>query len=207
MLINLTENDKKAYNLIRNKLILEGKKPTLREINTVTGGKSPRSASIVIDRLIKLGLLKKSGESLKLTEDLSINPSSIETVNVPLLGSVTCGLPMFAEENIEALIPISTKLAKKGSQYFLLRAIGDSMNQVGINSKDILLIKQQNTAENGDKVVALINDEATVKVFERTSSAIILRPKSSNPQHKPIIVTDNCQIQGVVVMILPSDIN
>lgn len=207
MFINLTDSDKKAFNLIRNRLIHDGKKPTLREINEVTGGKSPRSASIVIDRLVEKGLIKKVGDNLRLTENSLLNPESIETVNIPLVGTVTCGMPMLAEENIEAIIPISTNLAKKGSNYFLLRASGDSMNQAGINDKDILLVRQQNIAENKDKVVALINDEATVKIFERTSSAIILRPKSNNSIYKPIVLTDNCQIQGVVVAVLPSDLN
>lgn len=97
-------------------------------------------------------------------------------------------------------------MAKKGSTYFLLRASGDSMDEAGINSGDLLLIRQQDSAENGDKVVALINDEATVKVFEKTRDAVILRPKSKNKNHKPIILTDNCMIQGVVVAVLPSDL-
>lgn len=206
MLINLTDSDKKAFNLIRNRLIHDGKKPTLREINEVTGGKSPRSASIVIERLVKMGMLKWVGDNLRLVENSLLNPTSIETVNIPLVGTVTCGLPMLAEENIETIIAISTNLAKRGGNYFLLRASGDSMNLVGINDRDIILIKQQSTAENNDKVVALINDEATVKIFERTSSAIILRPKSTNSIHKPIVLTDNCQIQGVVVAVLPPDL-
>lgn len=81
------------------------------------------------------------------------------------------------------------------------------MDEAGIQDKDILLVRQQNTADNGQPVVALINDEATVKIFERTNSAVILRPKSQNTRHKPIIVTDNCQIQGVVVAVLPPDLN
>ena len=207
MLINLNDSDKKALYLIRNKLIHEGKKPTLREINEVTGGKSPRSASIVIDRLVRLGFLIRNGDKLRLTEHAVMNTASIETVNIPLIGTVTCGLPILAVENIEAYIPVSTSLAKKGSQYFLLRASGDSMNEAGIQDKDILLVRQQSTAETGQKVVALINDEATVKILERGNSIVILRPKSSNKNYKPIILTDNCQIQGVVVAVLPSDLN
>ena len=207
MLINLSDTDKKAFNLIRNKLIHGGKKPTLREINEVTGGKSPRSASIVVERLIKMGFLKKVGDNLRLVESLSVSTTSIETVDVPLIGTVTCGLPMLAVENVETTIPVSTKLARKGSKYFLLRASGTSMNQAGINDGDILLILQQSTANKGDKIVALINDEATVKIFDRTDSAIILRPKSSDTSHKPIIITDNCQIQGVVIAVLPADLN
>lgn len=201
---NLSDKDKKAFALIRNKIIHYGESPTLREINEVTGGKSPRSASLVIDRLVESGLIKKSGRNLILANTYS--ESSVSTIDIPLVGSVACGTPIFAEENIQTYIPISTRMAQKGSTYFLLRASGDSMDQAGINSGDLLLIRQQDSAENGDKVVALINDEATVKVFEKTRDAVILRPKSKNKNHKPIILTDNCMIQGVVVAVLPSDL-
>jgi len=206
MLIELDEKDKRAYSLIRSKLIHEGKKPTLREINAVTGGKSPRSASLVIDRLVRIGLLRKTGKTLKLTESPSLNAASISTVDIPLVGNVSCGLPILAQENIETYIPVSTAIAKKGSQYFLLRACGDSMNEAGINNGDVLLVRQQNYADTGRKVVALINDEATVKILDRGRDAVILRPKSSNTKHKPIIVTEDCQIQGEVIAVLPKDI-
>jgi len=201
---NLSDKDKKAFALIRNKIVHYGESPSLREINEVTGGKSPRSASLVVDRLIAAGLIMKGNRSLILTNTHLTN--SISTVDVPLVGSVACGVPMFAEENIQARIPVSTALAKKGSKYFLLRASGDSMNQAGINSGDLLLVRQQDTAETGERVVALINDEATVKIFERGADAVILRPKSTNKEHKPIVLTDNCIIQGVVQAVLPSDI-
>jgi repressor LexA len=202
---NLSDKDKKAFALIRNKIIHYGKSPTLSEINEVTGGKSPRSASLVIDRLIEAKMIKKNGRNISLVSSLSTN--SVSTINVPLVGSVACGTPLFAEENIQTHIQVSLALAKKGFTYFLLRADGDSMNEAGINSGDLLLIRQQSTAESGDKVVALINDEATVKFFERTNDAVILRPKSKNKVHKPIILTDNCMIQGVVVAVLPSDLH
>lgn len=204
MINNLSDKDKRAFALIRNKIIHYGESPTLREINEVTGGKSPRSASLVVDRLIEAGLIKKSGRGLILANTYS--DSSVSTVDIPLVGSVACGTPIFAEENIQTRIPVSTRMAQKGSKYFILRASGDSMNQAGINSGDLLLIKQQDTAENGEKVVALINDEATVKIFEKTRDAIILRPKSKNKTHKPIVLTDNCMVQGVVVAVLPSDL-
>jgi repressor LexA len=206
MILELSDKDKKAYSLIRNRLIHLGQIPTLREINEVTGGKSPRSASIVVERLVRIGLLKKHGDTIRLSKDKMVSPESISTIDVPLVGTVSCGLPILAQENVETYISVSTALAKKGSKYFLLRATGDSMNKSGINDGDILLIRQQATAENGEKVVALINDEATVKFFEKKNDTVILRPKSSNEKHKPIILTDNCQIQGIVITILPSDI-
>ena len=113
---------------------------------------------------------------------------------------------MLAQENIETYIPVSTAFAQKKSQYFLLRATGDSMNEAGISDGDFLLVRQQNFADNGKKVVALINDEATVKILDRRNGAVILRPKSSNARHKPIVVTDNCQIQGEVITVLPRDL-
>lgn len=201
----INEKDKKAFAFIRNKINNYGKSPSLREINEVTGGKSPRSASLVIDRLIKAGLIKKKGRSLILANTYQ-STNSVNTVDIALVGNIACGTPIFAEENIETHIPVSTALAKKGSTYFLLRAVGNSMDLAGINSGDLLLVRQQQTADDGEKVVALINDAATVKILERANGVVILRPRSTDNMHKPIILTDNCIIQGVVVSVLPADI-
>lgn len=207
MIKNLSEKDKKGFAFIRNMIVHKGKSPTLREINEVTGGKSPRSASILVDRLVKIGLLRKEGRILRVV-DMGVDQKSesIITVDVPLVGSVACGSPILAEENIETYIPVSTEFARKGSDYFLLRARGDSMDLADINDGNILLIRKQDTAVDGEMVVALIDEEATVKFFERTAHAVILRPKSTNQEHKPIILTNNCRIQGVVVSVLPSDL-
>lgn len=201
---NLNEKDKKAFAFIRNQIIHRGESPSLRELNEVTGGKSPRSASLVFERLVNAGLLSKIGNKFELCGNLA--QFSINTIKVPLLGNVACGQPLLATSNIQAQISVSTALAKKGSEYFFLRAKGDSMNLAGINSGDLLLVRQQATADNNQKIVALIDDEATVKIFEKHGSVVVLRPKSKNKIHKPIILTDNCIIQGVVVAVLPSDI-
>ena len=126
-----------------------------------------------------------------------------QTVDVPLVGSISCGVPVLAEENVEAMIPVSTKLAKPPAQYFLLRAKGDSMDQKGINDGDLLLVRQQTTARNGDIVVALIDDEATVKEFHSAGETVVLRPRSRNKDHQPIVLTKDFQIQGVVVTSIP----
>jgi repressor LexA len=159
----------------------------------------------VVDRLIEAKLIQKEGRTLKLVGVHSIQ--SISTINVPLVGSVACGVPLFAEENIETLIPVSTALARAGSKYFILRAKGTSMNDAGIDDGDLLLVRQQDTADDKQKVVALINDEATVKILEKGNGVVILRPKSKDKSHKPIILTDNCMIQGVVVAVLPADLH
>jgi len=206
MIKNISNKDKKVFAFIRNEIVHRDKSPSLRRINDITGDKSPRSASLAINRLIQAGLIEKKGREIILANTQPTHSSSISTVDVPLVGDISCGVPIFAEENIQTQIPVSTQLARKGFEYFLLRATGNSMNLAGIKNGDLLLIRQQETAEDGDKIVALINDEATVKIFERTRDAVILRPKSTNKTHKPIILTENCTIQGVVVAVLPSDI-
>jgi repressor LexA len=203
----LSEKDRRAFALIRKEIIHSGESPTLREINEVTGSKSPRSGTLVINRLIKAGLVRKFGRKVRLSNKAALfGQPSVSTIDVPLVGLVACGSPILAEENIEAHIPVSTALARPGSNYFLLRAEGDSMNKAGIEAGSILLVRQQSVADNGDRVIALINDEVTVKVFERANDAVILRPKSTSAKHKPIVLTENCQIQGVVVAALPSDL-
>lgn len=201
---NTRDKDISVLKFIRNTFINSGTGPSLREINEVTGGKSPRSASIILDRLEKDGFIKR--ENGKIISIAFEKPNSVSTINIPLVGAVPCGVPMLAEQNIETYIPVSTALAKKGSNYFLLRATGDSMNLAGINDKDILLVRQQETADNGEKIVALIDEEATVKILEKKDGVVILRPKSSNTSHMPIVLSNNCQIQGVVVAVLPSDL-
>lgn len=201
---NTRDKDISVLKFIRNTFINSGTGPSLREINEVTGGKSPRSASIILDRLEKDGFIKR--ENGKIISIAFEKPNSVSTINIPLVGAVPCGAPMLAEQNIETYIPVSTALAKKGSNYFLLRATGDSMNLAGINDKDILLVRQQETADNGEKIVALIDEEATVKILEKKDGVVILRPKSSNTSHMPIVLSNNCQIQGVVVAVLPSDL-
>ena len=113
---NLSDKDKKAFAFIRNKIVHYGESPSLREINEVTGGKSPRSASLVVNRLTEAGLVKRVGRQLVLLGSLSTVSTS--TIDVPLVGLVACGTPIFAAENIQTHIPVSTDLAKKGFKYF-----------------------------------------------------------------------------------------
>ena len=142
---------------------------------------------------------------MRITKDPVESDINARTVNVPLVGTISCGAPVFAEENIEAHIPISVSLAKPGFRYFLLRASGDSMNKAGIEDGDFVLVRQQPTADNGQRVVALIDDEATVKEIEFTKDVVILKPRSKNKDHQPIILDHDFQVQGVVVATLPAD--
>lgn len=202
---NLNQNELKALRFIRNSLIHYGKSPTVREVKNELGYESPRSAMLIINRLIQHGFLKRNSEKkLQLIKDPDENKLHAKTVEIPLVGSAPCGTPFLAEENIEMTVPVSISLAKPPHRYFLLRAVGDSMNEKGIDDGNLVLVRQQPTAENGDSVVALIDDEATIKEFDKSDNAVILKPRSTNKEHKPIILTDDFQIQGVIVSSMPN---
>jgi repressor LexA len=205
--VDLTERELQAMRHLRNAIVHDGYSPSVRDLSRVLGYRSPRTAFLLLASLIEKGWLKRRSDGeLQLQKDLPESKDHARTVEVPLVGTVACGSPIFAEENIEAYIPVSTKLAKPGGRYFLLRASGDSMDKAGIDDRDLLLVRQQNHAENGEKVVALIDDEATVKVLQREKDVVVLRPRSSNKRHRPIVLSENFIIQGVVTSVLPSNL-
>lgn len=161
-----------------------------------------RQPSIEVLYEIAYILQVEARDLLAVNQAVNTNPVVGDTVNIPLVGAVACGLPHFAEEHIEAHIAIAKALVKTPSDYFLLRAFGDSMNKKGINSGDLLLIKQQQVAESGDLVLALVDDDATVKEFIKSENIIVLKPHSTNPKHQPIVLTSDFRIQGKVENII-----
>jgi repressor LexA len=122
--------------------------------------------------------------------------SGKEMVEVPIVGKVTAGQPILAVENIEDTFPLPLDFVQNSSA-FMLRVRGDSMIEAGIFDNDYILIKQQSTANNGDIVVALIEDEATVKTFYKENGYVRLQPE--NKYYEPIIVKDNLSILGKVI--------
>jgi repressor LexA len=200
-----TKKQIEAIHHIRNWLMHRSRTPSIRELMADLGYKSPRSVQDILEQLQEKGVIKKFEDGdYQFIMDPNFGSAHAQTVDIPLVGVVACGVPILAEENIEGFIPVSTSLAKPGSKYYLLHAQGDSMDKAEINDGDLVLVKQQPTANEGDKVVALINEEATIKEFHRIQNMIILKPKSSNKKHKPIILTEDFQVQGVVVATIPN---
>ena len=196
----ISNKESEAVRVIRNSLMHAGRVPSRRELMASLGYRSPRSASLIVDKLIKKGILRRKEDSnLQFIKNLAEDPTRAQTVDVPLIGMVACGMPVLAEENTQALISVSTKLARPPHRYFLLKAKGDSMDQKGINDGDMVLVRQQTTAKNGDMVVALIDDEATIKEFHAAGETVVLKPRSKNKKHQPIVLTKDFQVQGVVV--------
>ncbi len=201
---DLEPKEFKALFFIRDQILYRGKTPSLQLISDHLGFKSRRSASMLIDRLAEKGYIERTAlGNLRLLKDIDGKAQANRVIELPLVGAVPCGLPLLAEENTEAYVQVSQRIAKPGAQYFLLRATGDSMNQAGINDGDILVVRQQPVADDGEKVVALLGDSATVKEFRRKGDNVVLVPRSSNPIHQPIVLDNDFMVQGVVVATLP----
>ena len=200
----ISNKELEAIREIRNSIMRVGRIPSMRELMSYLGYRSPRSASLIVNKLIKKGALRRKDDgNLQFVKSLGDDTTRAQTVDIPLVGVVACGAPILAEENIQAKIPVSTKLARPPHRYFLLKVKGDSMNQKGIADGDFVLVRQQVRAKIGDTVVALIDNEATVKEFYEAGETVILKPRSKNKQHQPIVLTKDFQIQGVVVATIP----
>ncbi len=172
-----------------------GYAPTMSEISEGTG--YPKTT---VHRYISG--MKENGEvSYSGHRGIVSSKTQSGTVRVPVLGAVSCGIPKYAEENIEEYIRLPVALFGKGS-FYILRAYGDSMIEAGINDGDLVLIRQQQTAEEGQIVVALIeNDEATLKRYFPEPGKKRVRLHPENRTMEDIIVPD-CEIQGVAVKVI-----
>ena len=171
-----------------------GISPTMQEVADGVGS-SKATVQRYIAQLCDDGILDYSGY-----RTMTSTKTKAAAIRVPVLGTIACGIPKFAEENIEEYVRLPVALFGKGN-FFILRAYGDSMIEAGIDNGDLVLIRQQNYADEGQIVVALMEDEATLKRFypEPKKHRIRLRPENSRMDD---IYVDNCEIQGVAVKVL-----
>ena len=171
-----------------------GISPTMQEVADGVGS-SKATVQRYIAQLCEDGILDYSGY-----RTMTSTKTKAAAIRVPVLGTIACGIPKFAEENIEEYVRLPVALFGKGN-FFILRAYGDSMIEAGIDNGDLVLIRQQNYADQGQIVVALMEDEATLKRFypEPKKHRIRLHPENSRMDD---IYVDNCEIQGVAVKVL-----
>jgi repressor LexA len=193
----LAERLEKSYNMI-NAYVQNRRQPSLDDLYKIA-----RILGIDVRDLLDEDAFNRKEGVKAIDESGNDLVIPTKTVFIPLLGSIACGAPILATENIETEIAVSVDLLKGSNPHFLLRAKGNSMDEVGISDGDLVLIKQQYTAENGDFVVALIDDDATIKEFHKNSDAIVLKPRSTEQIHQPIILTRDFRIQGIVVATIP----
>jgi len=195
----LTERQRQVQRIIYEIYQETGRPPTVREIGQRLGLKSSCTVQRHLDALERKGYIKRTPTKARSIEIIrSEDPRMVRrpSVSVPLVGTVAAGKPLLAEENIEELHALPTSLIGD-EETFMLRVKGDSMIGDGLFEGDLVVVRRQSTAENGDVVVALLDDEATIKRFYREDGRIRLQP--SNPSMQPIYVSD-VAIIGKVVM-------
>ena len=182
---------------IKETILKTGYPPSVREICEAVSLKSTSSVHSHLETLEKNGYIRRDPTKPRTIEivDDSFNLTRREVVNVPLIGSVAAGQPILAEENIENYFPIPVEFLPNES-IFMLRVKGESMINAGIFDGDQVLVKQQNTARNGEIVVALLEDSATVKRFYKENGYYRLQPE--NDAMEPIL-TDHVEILGTVI--------
>lgn len=176
--------------------VREGRAPSTRELSERVALSHNRIAVYLKD-MADSGMI--GYENGKIVTD-KISKIKTEYISVPILGSISCGIPLLSEENVESYVKLPTELVGRGDYYFL-RANGDSMTNAGIEDGDFVLINKTTEANNGDIVVALIDNENTLKRLYRDDKnrKIILHPE--NEKYEDISV-DHCQVQGVAVKVL-----
>ncbi|AQS56799.1 transcriptional repressor LexA [Novibacillus thermophilus] len=195
----LSQRQEAIINFIRLQVKEKGYPPSVREIGEAVGLKSSSTVHGHLSRLEKKGLIRRDPTKPRAIELLEHDPTSeydVETVNVPLLGKVTAGQPITAIENIEDYYPLPKRMVGEENSSFLLRVQGDSMINAGIHDGDYVIVKKQRTANNGEIVVAMTeDDEATVKRFYKEQNRVRLQPE--NDMMEPIILS-NVTILGKV---------
>lgn len=182
---------------MKNEIINKGYPPSVREIGEAVHLKSTASVFTHLEKLEKNGYIKRDPSKPRAIEiiDDNFNLTRREVVNVPVVGYVAAGLPLLAVQNIENYFPIPAEYMPN-EQCFMLKVKGESMINAGILNGDTILVEKASTAKNGDMVVALVDDSATVKTFYKEKNHIRLQPENDNMD--PIIVID-CDILGKVI--------
>ena len=181
-----------VYEFIKKYITENGYSPSVREICANCRIKSTATAYQYINKLNEQGLIKKAGNKKRA---VSLKKSGGQSVSVPLVGTVAAGQPIFADENYEGCYSLPTEFFGSDDM-FMLTVKGDSMIKIGMFDGDKIIVKKQNTADNGDIVVALVDDSATVKRFYRRDGKIILHPENDSMSD---FVFDDVSVLGKVV--------
>ena len=192
----ITDKQREILEYMEEQILSKGYPPTVRDICEAVNLKSTSSVHSHLETLEKNGYIRRDPTKPRAIEiiDENFNLTRREMVNVPLVGRVAAGEPILAVENIESYFPIPAEYMPN-AESFMLRVKGESMINAGIFDGDQILVQKCDTARNGEMVVALVDDSATVKTFYKEGDHIRLQPE--NDTMEPIIVPD-CSILGKV---------
>lgn len=202
---DLSDIQLKILNLIKEEITFNGYPPSVREIGDKVGLASTSSVHYQLSNLEKKGYIKRDNAKQRAIEVVDFNPfqneemfKETDTIDIPIIGNVAAGTPILAEENIEDTFPLPSSFIGT-KECFFLNVKGESMINAGILDGDLVLVKRQRTASDGEMIVALIEDEATVKTFYRETNRIRLQPE--NPLYEPIYA-NNVEILGKVIGVI-----
>lgn len=192
----LNKRESEILQVIKREIHKNGYPPSVREIGLAVGLKSSSTVHHYLNRLEDKGYIRRNPAKPRAIEilDGSNDVFEKEMVTVPLVGRITAGIPILAQEVIEDVFPLPYDLVQS-EDTFMLSVTGESMIDAGILDGDMLIVRKQNYADNGDIVVALLGDEATVKTFYKEAAYIRLQPENENMEP---IISDNVEILGKV---------
>lgn len=195
----ITTRQKRVLDIVQNSLRETGMAPTVREIGDAIGARSSCTVFRHLEALEKKGFIKKDRYKYRSISVVGMDPPlrPADLASIPLVGQVAAGSPVLAEENVEQYYPMPRALVGEGDEVFMLEIKGDSMIEAGINDRDLVVVKSQPTARDGEIVVALLGEEATVKRFYREKDRIRLQPE--NRTMEPIFTRD-AEILGKVIL-------
>ena len=204
--VRLTTRQQQIMTMIRDWVDRHGYPPTMREIGAAVGLASPSSVAHQLKSLEELGLIRRNARGSRAvdiratptTPDADVPDARVSDVRVPLVGAIAAGAPILADEQIEDELTLPQSLVGHG-RLFALRIKGDSMIEAAICDGDLVVVRQQQVAENGDIVAAMIDGEATVKTFRRTGQSIELVPQNAA---YAVIPGNSAVILGKVVSVL-----
>lgn len=194
----ISDKQREILEYMKEQILAKGYPPSVREICTAVGLKSTSSVHSHLETLEKNGYIRRDPtkpRAIEIVDDSFQNISRREMVNIPMLGKVAAGQPLLADDNINGYFPLPVEYVHN-KQTFMLTVQGESMINAGIFDGDLIIVEQTAVARNGDIVVALIEDSATVKTFYKERNYIRLQPE--NDSMDPIIVQD-CMIMGRVI--------
>ena len=194
----LTSREQSILDFIRKKIYEDGYPPTVREICSAVNLRSTSTVPGDLARLEEMGVIKRdpaSSRAIEVVDDMSWRHKKM--IPMPMVGAVRAGEPLVADEHVESVFPLPAEMVGSDNNCFILVVRGDSMINAGIQEGDYLIVSEQDHAQDGDIVVALVgSDDATVKRFYKEADHIRLQPE--NPAYKPIISKD-VTIRGKVI--------
>ncbi|BFK81518.1 transcriptional repressor LexA [Clostridium baratii] len=195
------DKQSQIYEFLKNFTENKGYPPSVREICEAVSLKSTSTVHGHLKRLEKKGLIKRDPTKPRALEIVELSQPKREMINIPIIGDITAGTPILATENIQDTFTLPIDYIKHNKELFMLKVYGNSMINAGIHENDLAIIEKCQTANNGDIVVALIDESATIKRFFKENDYIRLQPE--NDSMNPIII-DDCKILGKLVGIFRS---